>query len=179
MELILKLIGSKWDPIEPFHRARTKTVDDLLDGEREYDVCSEYVHLVEWNGSPPKIIKLSADEIQNLLADPIGFRSDKILYRKKCFLWVIDGSGLKIVREMVRNTKRAHDPDFICHTNLTNGGTAYIGGEILFGDSGQVFINNFSDRYGGPQTPSELWDATKDLFRKLGYENLVDLLELV
>ena len=135
MDVILQFIGSKWELIPPFARANNKTIEDnLKDGEKEFDVCQDIVHIVTWDGDPPKIVKLSAEEIEELKRDPIGFRDNKVLYREKCFLWIIDESSLKIAREKKRNVKRAHDPDFICHTNLTNGGKAYIGGEVLFGE---------------------------------------------
>ncbi|MBL0109877.1 MAG: hypothetical protein IPP42_03025 [Saprospiraceae bacterium] len=78
----------------------------------------------------------------------------------------------------IRNAKRALDPDYICHTNLTNAGEAYIGGELLFGVDGYIYVNYYSDRYGGKNTPEELWEASKGIFRALGYTKLIDFLEL-
>ena len=180
MDVILQLIGSKWELIPPFARANNKTIEDnLKDGEKEFDVCQDIVHIVTWDGDPPKIVKLSAEEIEELKRDPIGFRDNKVLYREKCFLWIIDESSLKIAREKKRNVKRAHDPDFICHTNLTNGGKAYIGGEVLFGEDGFLYVNNFSDRYGGRNTPPDLWSDSKRVFIELGYTNLTDIIDLI
>ena len=84
-----------------------------------------------------------------------------------------------IAREKIRNEKRTHDSEYICHTNLTGAGTAYVAGEVLFGEDGIIYVNHFSDRYGGPNTPEELWEAAKAIFKDLGYPNLVDILELL
>ncbi len=178
MSVIVKHIASTWRLIKPFERADNKTLEDLKDGESEYYVCQDYTHLVEWDGEPPKIIKLSAEEILFLKSDPAGFREDKKSYREKCFLWVINSDYLIIAREKIRNVKRTYDPDYICHTNLTSAGTAYVAGEILFGEDGFVYVNNFSDRYGGRNTPVELWEASKAVFKDLGYPDLIDILEL-
>ena len=146
MSVIVKYIGSNWEPISPFDRADSKTLDDLKDGEIEFDVCREFVHVVEWDGEPPGIVKLSAQEIADLKANFNAFRKQRDSYREKCFLWAIDNESLKIVREKIRNVKRTHDPDYVCHTNLTNGGRAYIAGEILFGEDENIYINHFYDR---------------------------------
>jgi hypothetical protein len=109
---------------------------------------------------------------------PEKFKKDnRVQYREKCFLWIIDQNSLKIAREKIRNEKRAHDSDYICHTNLSNCGLAYIGGEMLFGEDGNIYLNFFSDRYGNPS--QELWEATKKVFVELGYVNIVDILELI
>ena len=179
MSVIVKHIGTTWNLIEPFTRADNKTLDDLKDGETEFDVCQDYVHIVEWDGEPPMVVKLSMEEIEHLRADPLGFRANKELYREKCFLWAINADSLIIAREKIRNVKRAHDPGFICHTNLTNGGLAYVAGEVLFGEDGCLYINYFSDRYGGRNTPDKLWEASKAIFNDLGYPDLVDILELI
>lgn len=180
MSVILKHINSNWQLINPFDRSPNKTIDDLKDGEIESNICEHLVHVVEWDGDPPNIIKLTKEEINDLKDDFLSFRTkQRTLYREKCFLWAIDNESLKIVREKIWNVKRAHDPDYICHTNLTNGGMAYIAGEVLFGEDGNVYINYFSDRYGGRNTPEELWNAAKEIFKDLGYTNLIDLLEFL
>lgn len=179
MEVIIKHLGTNWNLIQPFERAYKKTLEDLKDGESEFDVCQEYAHFVKWNGDPPLITKLGQNEIELLKRDPLGFRDNKELYRSKCFLWVIVADSLIIAREKISNVKRTHDNKYICHTNLTNGGQAYIGGEVLFGEDGYAYINHFSDRYGGRNTPNELWEATKTVFVEMGYTDLFDLLELI
>ena len=180
MEIIHRYLGENWEPISPFYRATKKRpVEDYLKvGEKEYDVCDELVHIVEWNGEPPKMVKLNLTEIEEFKKDPEKFKKDnRVQYREKCFLWIIDQNSLKIAREKIRNEKRAHDSDYICHTNLSNCGLAYIGGEMLFGEDGNIYLNFFSDRYGNPS--QELWEATKKVFVELGYVNIVDILELI
>ncbi|MCM4162455.1 MULTISPECIES: hypothetical protein [unclassified Arenibacter] len=180
MSVIVRYIESKWSLIEAFSIADTKTIDDLQDGEREFEVCKEYAHFVKWDGEPPLITKLDDGEISYLKNEFLTFRKkNKEHYRSKCFLWVITKDSLIIAREKIFNPKRTHDSGFICHTNLTNNNLAYIGGELFFGADGYIYINNFSDRYGGPNTPPELWEATKKVFIELGYTNLFDLLELI
>ncbi|MFZ1635238.1 MAG: hypothetical protein WAT43_15240 [Chitinophagales bacterium] len=176
MSIINKILKDKWEPIEPFERAKSKQAERriLKDGETEYEVCEEFVHIVEYNGDPPKIIKLTIEEIEILKNDPIGFR-DSELKKEKCFLWIITNDSLKIAKEKMRNIKRTHMPDFICHTNLSGAQKAYIGGEIFFGEDGFVYVNYFSDRYGGVHTPAELWEASKGVFVELGYTKLVDI----
>lgn len=180
MSVIKNTIGVKWSLIEPFERASSKLPERkvLKDGESEYDVCEEFVHIVEYNGEPPKIVKLTVSEIEELKKDPIGFR-DTDVKREKCFLWIITEDCLKIAKEKLRNTKRTHLPDFICHTNLSGAQKAYIGGEIFFGEDDSIYINYFSDRYGGHHTPSELWVASKGVFIELGYKKLIDIHDFI
>lgn len=180
MEIIQKLIGSKWELIVPFERATHKPEERrrLGVGESEYDICEEFVHIVEYNGDPPKIRRLSLTEIEELKADPIGFRTTEVK-KDKCFLWIIDDKCLKIAREKIRNEKRALFPDFICHTNLSGANRAYIGGEIFFGEDNFIYVNYFSDRYGGPKTPPELWEASKGVFVELGYLKLIDIHDFI
>ncbi|MEX1013857.1 MAG: hypothetical protein WDZ80_01735 [Candidatus Paceibacterota bacterium] len=179
MKAIVENIDSRWEQIRPFERSKDKTIEHLKDGEIEYEVCKNFVHTVVWDGDPPNIVKLDSTEIKLLKDNFLEFRDNKSLYREKCFLWVIDRNALKIVREKIRNVKRTHDPDFVCHTNLTNGKMAYIGGEVLFGEDDNIYINYFSDRYGGQNTPDELWEAAKNIFRDLGYTNTIDLIEYI
>lgn len=181
MSVIDELLAAKWQPIEPFERnAKNKTIaDDLKDGESEYDVCENHVHIVEWDGEPPMYIQLTDEELAEFKSAPLEFKKkDKDRYRAKCFLWVIESNCLKIAREAIPNEKRTDDSGFICHTNLTSAGAAYIGGEILFDKNHIGYVNFFSDRYGGENTPTELWEAAKNVFRGLGYETIIDFFEI-
>lgn len=180
MSVIQELLG-QWEPISPFARStKSKTIEeDLKDGEREYEVCSTHVHIVEYNGNPPLYIQLTEDELIEFKSSPLSYKSKRPdIYRSKCFLWVIQEDSLKIAREAIRNEKRTHDSEYICHTNLTGAGLAYIGGEIFFDSNGNGYINYFSDRYGGQATPNELWEAAKNVFRQLGYPNIIDFFDI-
>jgi len=164
--------------IKPFERSdKSSDKKQPKDGEVERDGFLQFIHTVDWDGEPPQHISLSQDEIISLTNDPLVFRANRTLYREKCFLWVIDSSSLRIIREKTRNEKRTHDSDFVCHTNLTAWGEAYIGGELLFGDDGNIYINYFSDRYGNPSATQ--WETAKQVFIRLGYQNLIDILELI
>ena len=164
--------------IKPFDRS-DKSADKKKpkDGEIECDDFIEFIHIVNWDGEPPQHITLNLNEIASLTRNPLAFRENRTLYREKCFLWVIDSSFLKIIREKTRNTKRTHDSEFVCHTNLTGWGEAYIGGELFFGDDGNIYINYFSDRYGKPSDAQ--WQIAKQIFIRLGYQNLIDILDLI
>lgn len=180
MNLNTTKLTPKWEPIEPFERALSKKEDRrvLGVGEKEYDVCEQFVHIVDYNGYPPKLVTLTLEEIEILRKDPRAFRDLEIKY-EKCFLWIIDESEkLKIAREKLRNVKRTNKEDFICHTNLSGARKAFIGGEMFFGDDSKVYINFYSDRYGGPHTPPDLWNDTKSIFINLGYTSIVDFEDL-
>ena len=62
---------------------------------------------------------------------------------------------------------------------MTGGEKAHVGGEMFFADDGRVFINPFSDRYGGTNISTAQWEATKQYFINVGYDNLVDIVELL
>ena len=164
--------------IKPFDRS-DKSADKKKpkDGEIERDDFMEFIHTVIWDGEPPQHITLNQEEIASLRSNPLAFRENKILYREKCFLWVIDNSSLRIIREKTRNARRTHDSEFVCHTNLTAWGEAYIGGELFFGDDGNIYINFFSDRYGNPSVAQ--WETAKQFFIRIGYQNLIDILNLI
>lgn len=164
--------------IKPFERSnKSPDKKQPKDGEVEMDEFLELIHSVDWDGKPPQYIYLRKDEIVALTDDPLTFRANRTLYREKCFLWVIDSSLIRIIREKTRNVKRTHDSDFVCHTNLTAWGEAYIGGELFFGEDGNIYINYFSDRYGNPSATQ--WEIAKQIFIRLGYENLIDILDLI
>lgn len=164
--------------IKPFGRS-DKSLDkkEPKDGEVEMETFMEFIHTVDWDGQPPQYVTLNESEIASLTSDPLAFRENRTLYREKCFLWVIDSSFLRIIREKTRNTKRVHDSEFVCHTNLTAWGEAYIGGELFFGDDGNIYINYFSDRYGNPSATQ--WQAAKQIFVRLGFQKLIDILDLI
>jgi len=100
-------------------------------------------------------------------------------YKRKSFLWILDDVSIKIIRERTPNRRRTHDPDHVCHTNLTDSGKAFAGGEVFFGVDGNVYVNPFSDRYGGRRLTDEQWQTILNYFRRVGYENVVDILRLL
>src|SRR5690606_34913121 len=108
MDSIKISLRKKWEPIEPFERALTKPQNKkkLGLGEEEYDVCEQFVHIVDYNGTPPKFVRLTLDEIQELKKDKVAFKNSETKFRT-CFLWIIDeNEKLKIARENIRNEKR-------------------------------------------------------------------------
>jgi hypothetical protein len=100
-------------------------------------------------------------------------------YQAKCFLWILDDVSIKIIRERTPNRRRTHDREHVCHTNLTNNGKAFAGGEVFFGADGKVYVNPFSDRYGGRRLTDKQWQTVLNYFRRVGYTTVVDILELL
>jgi len=49
---------------------------------------------------------------------------------------------------------------------------------MFFGSNDKIYINNFSDRYGGPRTPPKLIEAYKVIFQNLGFKNVFDFFDL-
>ena len=159
--------------IEPFGRSNKLPEKKVLkDGEIESKGFTPPVYLAEFNGEPEEVVYVTEEEIEAYIK--VNGR-----FEEKCFLWVIDETIIRIIRENTPNFKRTHDPTCVCHTNLTGGGQAHIGGEMFFADDGRIFINPFSDRYGGVTISSAQWEATKQYFINVGYTDLVDIVELL
>jgi len=157
--------------VEPFGRSnKAPEAKVLKDGE--YEDFLHAVHSAEFNGEPDDVVYVTEEEIETHIK--INGR-----FKEKCFLWVINETIIRIIREKTRNVKRTHDPTCICHTNLTGGGRAHMGGEMFFAEDGRVFINPFSDRYGGENISIAQWEATKQYFINVGYTNLVDIVQLL
>ncbi|MCA0446597.1 MAG: hypothetical protein LCH54_10250 [Bacteroidetes bacterium] len=158
--------------IPPFGRNTTKPVDRKIveDGEREKIEFEHLIYSGHENGNPHQFTTISIDEVEIL-------RQKGGKWGEKSFLWVIDEETIKIIKEKNTNTLRSHKPEFVCHTNLTGNGHAFIGGEIYFCEDGRKFINFFSDRYGNPS--KEQWEAAKSYFEKVGYTPLIDILEFL
>lgn len=160
--------------VVPFGRSdKPNDAKVLKAGESEFEEFSHVIHTAEFDGEPENVIYVSEEEIENKLK--VSGR-----FEEKCYLWVIDDSMIRIVREKTRNIKRTYDSEYVCHTNLTGGKLARIGGEMFFANDGRVFINPFSDRYGGVKNISnKQWEATKKYFKDVGYKNLIDILGLL
>lgn len=159
--------------VEPFARSnKSQEARVLKDGEVEYEDFRPVIHPAEFNGEPEDVVYVTEEEIE------IHIKASGRL-KDKCFLWIIDETMIRIIREKTRNIKRTHDPTCVCHTNLTGGEQAHVGGEIFFADDGRVFINPFSDRYGGVNISTAEWEATKQYFINVGYTELVDIVELL
>ncbi|MBA7532092.1 hypothetical protein ES705_24318 [subsurface metagenome] len=159
--------------VEPFGRSnKVPDAKVLKDGESEYKDFLHAIYPAEFNEEPKDVVYVTEKEIETHL-------NVKGRFKEKCFLWVIDETMIRIIRENTRNVKRTHDSTCVCHTNLTGGEKAHVGGEMFFADDGRVFINPFSDRYGGTNISTAQWEATKQYFINVGYDNLVDIVELL
>lgn len=158
--------------ILPFERnTKGKTIDkDIKDGEKHKDEFLPYIHDGIENKKPSfNYVELTKTEVDALIENMGKFES-------KCFLWVLDDTSIKIIRENTPNVLRTHKP-CVCHTNITGCNKAYVGGEMFFGNDGKIYINYFSDRYGNPT--SEQWEVVKKYFIKVGYSPLVDIIDLL
>ncbi|HEY5325918.1 MAG TPA: hypothetical protein VIJ27_02875 [Mucilaginibacter sp.] len=135
--------------IHAFDGHPSKTRDkNLLDGEKHNDEFLQLIHNGKDNGFPPQFHKhllVSDAEVQQRKIDKGN------PYPLKCFLWIIDVISVKILWEMTPNLSRKKsipEKPYVCHTNITGDGEAYIGGEMYFCENGITYINFNSDRYG-------------------------------
>lgn len=159
--------------IDPFGRNTRKPLEAKKpkDGETDQSAFEHLIHNGENDGEPKQFVRLTAGELQEL-------KNNSGKYPEKCFLWVLDEDTIKIIREKNRNTLRTHKPEFVCHTNLTGNGQAYLGGEIYFCEDGRIFINTYSDRYGDPHSEIQ-WETAKKYIEKVGYTPLLDILDFL
>lgn len=80
------------------------------------------------------------------------------------YLWVIDSSGVPWILECRMPILGDKEPK---HTNLTGGGTAYIGGELWYRSLCEMYVSGGSGRYP-PEDETQLDDAVC-VFRGFGY----------
>src|SRR2546422_4465658 len=158
--------------IFPFERSEKPDDEKVLkDGEVHRDEFEDYIHDGIENRKPKhSYVELTVTEIE------IYIKTDG-RYPEKCFLWVLDEVSIKMIREKTRNVLRALKPEYVCHTNLTGGGKAFVGGELFFGEDGKLYVSPFSDRYGKPT--SKQWETVLSYFKRVGYTDVVDILELI
>jgi hypothetical protein len=71
--------------------------------------------------------------------------ADDETIEQSLYLWVIDDSGLRLIREQEFNpaSRRGH----ACHTNITGGADAFVGGEVWFTADHYAMLNVKSGRY--------------------------------
>lgn len=163
------LFGSSISPFERSIKSEEKKI--LRDGESSNREFQDFIHDAIEDGKPDyNYVEVTDEEIE-LYIKPTG------RYKEKCFLWIIDEISIKILREKTRNVLRTFDPECVCHTNLTGGEKAFAGGELFFGEDGNIYINPFSDRYGNLN--SQQWETVLSYFKRVGYDNLIDILELL
>jgi hypothetical protein len=143
------------------------------DGETDRSAFEDFIHDAANDGRPTRrYVELTVEEIERLKAE---FRNSE-----KCFLWVIDEMSIKLIREKTPNPARTHRQDYVCHTNLTGWGKAYAAGELFFGVDGKIYINHLSDRYGRDRLlQGNRWLTILRYFRRVGYKEIVDLVELM
>ena len=79
------------------------------------------------------------------------------------YLWVIDTRGIPYILESAIPTISSEPK----HTNLTGGDEAYLGGELWFASSTELFISGGSGRYP-PVDATQLEEAAQ-VFRSFGY----------
>ena len=164
-------LGKMVSPFEESDKPADKKV--LRAGESHRDEFERFIHDAIDNHKPiHRYVELTRAEIDSYIK-----KTGR--YKAKSFLWILDDVSIKIIRERTPNRRRTHDPEYVCHTNLTDGGKAFAGGEVFFGVDGSVYVNPFSDRYGGRRLNDEQWQTILDYFRSVGYENVVDILDLL
>lgn len=144
------------------------------DGESDRSAFEEFIHDAENDGKPThRFVELTLREIRTLIREG--------RFPDKCFIWIIDETSIRLIREKTRNPARQPPKkDTVCHTNLTGWGKARAGGELFFGRDGNVYISHLSDRYGGDRLlHGQRWQTIIRYFKRVGYKNLVDLTEIL
>ena len=131
--------------VAPFERKlkigiTDKVVKQVHANRKYYDV---FGHDARDNNLPDDCRRLSAAEMESINRDPTS-----PLKREKCYLWILDDDGVKILWEGINNLED-EEAGLVKHTNITGGSTAYLGGEMYFEDGVRIHINTRSDRYGG------------------------------
>lgn len=124
-----KAHGRHHGPLKPFHADRETFASLIYDAQN--------------NGLPPDCKRVDLTELSDIKEN-----RDTELKRQRCYLWVLDDDGVKILWEGIRNPRDLLEGR-VKHTNITGGDAVYLGGEMYFGDDGCLYINTFSDRYAG------------------------------
>ena len=148
-ELVEEHINGLQPLIDAFEGHPTKTQEShLLTGEKHNDEYLDQIYDGKDNSKPTQFkdeLYVTDEEIKEHKIDKGNS------YPQKCFLWVIDSKSIKFLWEMTPNILRSEsrpDRPYICHTNITGNGKAYIGGEMYFCKNGTIYVNFSSDRYG-------------------------------
>lgn len=68
--------------------------------------------------------------------------------------------------------KSREDKPYVCHTNITGDGLAYIGGEMYFCKNSNIYINFNSDRFGVVATEEKKVMAIKYI-EDCNYKNII------
>ncbi|HEY5124958.1 MAG TPA: hypothetical protein VIK14_14595 [Ignavibacteria bacterium] len=162
--------------IEPFQRnTRGKTKSSLKPahatnslesgiGDKIFDATND--------GMPhhPTEINFVTDEVVKQID---SYQIQKEQKKAYCFLWLLNEEGLKILWENVKNLLDEEDGE-VKHTNITEAGLAFHGGELFFTNDKRIFVNNKSDRYG--DSKNNHWKAVIGYFRKTYNEfQIIDL----
>jgi len=153
----------------PFEGNPRKIADDLLEGEKHNDEFIQFIHDGYEDKHPQQFVPVSIEELEKHNIHKGG------KYPEKCFLWVIDESSIKIIWEKTPNERRkASRPDrpYVCHTNITGSGKAYIGGEMYFCDNDNIYVNFSSDRYGTTASEENKIMAIQYI-KDCGYKNVI------
>jgi hypothetical protein len=145
----------------------------LKEGETHNNEFLHFIHDGIDNNQPVQYVEITVVELNEHRILQGGS------YREKCFLWVIDSVSIKIIWEGTRNSLRSSiGKPFVCHTNITACGQAYIGGEMYFCENGNIYVNFKSDRYGRPETEEKKQMAIQYM-TYAGYQNVIQIEDLL
>lgn len=139
------------EPTLPFGRFKGvlppyKKLEDWHCIREDFD---DLIHNGEFNGLPqyPNELKIVPEEYIEELST-YGKITNFDIKKEFCYLWVLNTSKVfEIIWEGTTNEKDTAG-NLIKHSNITAGGLAYNGGEMYFGTSKIIYLNNESDRYG-------------------------------
>jgi len=124
---------------------------DLQDGEAIHFI--EHLYDATDDGKPENVFEVNPETIE---LDPETGR----------YLWVITETGMHIILESTENEASARRK--VCHTNITGGQPALMGGELWFGTDEKVYINFKSGRYSVGST-EEQQEVAFNYFKFVGY----------
>lgn len=169
----LKGFGKK---MKPFERKNMKDGGDRKAEPKHgtNDPYSSLIYPAHNNGIPdfPKQLRLVlTEEIQVIIERRTLSEEMRMMKRDKCYLWVVDDGGPKLLWEGTQNLHpEAQEKDEVKHTNITGDGDAYLGGELFFAPGNVIHINTRSDRYGGIPKDDGFereWDNVLAYFRRV------------
>lgn len=153
------------------HPSKTRETH-LLEGERHNDEFIAVIYDGKDNNYPSQFHQHLFVTDQEIVEHKIDKGNP---FPLKCFLWIIDVKSIKLLWEMTPNISRKKsrpEKPFVCHTNITGDGLAYIGGEMYFCKNGNIYVNFNSDRYGVVATEEKKLTAIKYM-EDCNYKNII------
>jgi len=126
----------------PFERIKFSRV--LEEGEADIEPFISSFFLPSKQDYPSCRVPISIGNLKEAIRD-----DDKAIAEYK-YIWVIDYDGFRMILDKTPNPNARRGN--VCHTNLTGGKSALMGGELWVDSNQTVYINFLSGRYGRGST---------------------------